>query len=194
MIRCLGQYIITVTVTDASGNSATANVSFKMVDTTAPSIVSAPAALSASVDNNCQAAVPNLLANVVASDNCTPANQLVMTQSPVAGTLLGLGQYTITVTVSDASGNSATANVSFKMVDTTAPSIVSAPAAISASVDNNCQAAVPNVLANVVASDNCTPANQLVMTQSPVAGTLLGLGQYTITVTVPDASGNSATA
>src|SRR5207247_6768873 len=83
-----------------------------------------------------QREVSTALDNLVSIDNCTLANQFVMTQSPVAGTLLGLGQYTITVTVTDASGNSATANVSFKVVDTTAPSIVSAPATLSASVDN----------------------------------------------------------
>src|SRR5207244_6301866 len=152
-LPALGQHTITVTVTDASGNSATANVSFKVVDTTAPSIVSAPAALSASVDNNCQAAVPNVLANVVASDNCTPANQLVMTQSPVAGTLLGLGQYTITVTVTDASGNNASRIIPFAVVDRTAPVIQSLAANPNVLSPPNHQM-IP-ITISVSATDNC---------------------------------------
>jgi hypothetical protein len=128
---------------------------------------------------------------VVANDNCTPANALVITQNPVAGTILGLGQHTITVTVKDAAGNTTTGNVSFTVADTTPPVIHSVPGPITVSADANCQAAVPSVVGSVVASDNCTPANALVITQSPVAGTILGHGQYTIAITVKDASGNT---
>src|SRR5207244_10530910 len=129
-----------------------------------------------SADANCQAAVPNVLANVVASDSCTAANQLTLSQNPTAGTLVDRGPHTIVVTVKDASGNSATANVSFTVVDTTAPSILSVPDPLTASADANCQAAVPNVLANVSASDNCTPANQLTLSQNPTAGRRVGSG------------------
>jgi hypothetical protein len=182
-----------ITVKDASNNLATNIVSFTVIDSTAPVIVSLPAPITVASDTNCSGTVPNVVANVVAADNCTPANQLVITQSPVAGTSLGIGQYSVTITVTDASGNSTTASVSFKVVDTTAPVIVSVGNAITVAADANCQAAVPNILSHVVAADNCTPANQLVITQSPAAGTILGHGQYTITVTVKDAAGNTST-
>jgi hypothetical protein len=188
----LGQHGITITVKDASGNASTADVSFNVVDTTAPTITSTPGPITVSPSANCQAAVPNLVPNVVATDNCTPANQLVITQSPAAGSSLGLGQHTITITVKDASGNASSADVSFKVVDTTAPTITSTPGPITVSPSANCQAAVPNLAPNVVATDNCTPANQLVITQSPAAGTLVGVGQHVITVMVTDASGNSS--
>jgi hypothetical protein len=187
----VGSSSIVVTVKDAAGNSATASVSLTVADTTAPSILSSPAPVTVSADSNCQGTVPNVVGGVVASDNCTPANQLVITQNPTAGSTLGLGAHTIVVTVKDAAGNSATANVSFTVVDTTAPSILSSPASITVSADANCQAAVPSVLSSIVASDNCTPANLLVVSQSPAAGTVLGHGSYTITVTVKDAAGNS---
>src|SRR5207302_10149017 len=97
--------------------------------------LSTPAAIILSADANCQAAVPNVLAGVTATDNCTPANQLVISQNPAAGTLLGIGQYTIAVTVSDASGNATTASVSLKIADTTPPTILSTPAPITLSAD-----------------------------------------------------------
>src|SRR5207248_5252678 len=122
----------------------------------------------------------------LAAENCTPGNLLFMSQSPVAGTPLGLGQHTIRVTVTDASGNSAATEISLTVADTTAPAILSTPRAVAVSVGANCQAAVPNVLSSVTAADNCTPANVLVMSQSPAAGTPLGLGQHTIRVTVTD--------
>jgi hypothetical protein len=127
------------------------------------------------------------------SDNCTPANLLTVSQSPAAGTSVGSGNYTIVVTATDPSGNSSTANVSLKVADTLAPVISQVSAPITLSADANCHAAVPNVLGSVVATDNCTPANQLTLSQSPAAGTSVGSGNYTIVLTVTDASGNSST-
>src|SRR6202043_2153750 len=101
------------------------NVSYTVTDTTAPTIVSAPGPLTISTDANCQGAVPNVVPQIVATDNCTPASSLVITQNPAAGTLVNSGTHSIVVTVKDAAGNTATANVSYTVTDTTAPTIVS---------------------------------------------------------------------
>src|SRR5205814_8857500 len=113
-------------------------------------------------------------------------------QSPTAGTLVGLGAHTITVTATDAAGNSATCTTSFAVTDNTAPT-VTCPADSSASADANCQAAVPDVLGGVSVSDNCSAPGAITLSQSPAAGTPVGLGTNTITVTATDAAGNSAT-
>ena len=189
----LGTNVFTLTVTDTSGASSQTNVTVYVVDTTAPS-VTPPAPVTASSDANCQAPVPNFLSQVLAIDNCAPRSQLVLNQNPAPGTLVGLGANQVIITATDPSGNVGSCTTSVTVVDTTAPSITSVPSAFTVSADANCQGAVPNVLPGVVASDNCTPANQLVMSQSPAAGTLLPHGQYTITVTVKDAAGNTSTA
>jgi hypothetical protein len=185
---------VTISASDAAGNSASATVALTVADSTPPAIVSVPGPISLSTDDHCQAVVPNVVSTVVATDNCTPANQLLISQSPAAGTLIGTGQQTIAVTVTDASGNSSVANVSLKVSDTTPPTILSVPGPITVSAGANCQGSVPNLLANVLATDNCTPANQLVLTQSPAAGTLLPLGKYLVTITATDAAGNSSSA
>src|SRR5438093_7224306 len=105
-----------------------------------------------------------------------------MSQSPAAGTLVGVGTNTITVTATDAAGNSATCATSFVVTDNTAPTVICS-ATPSAFADANCQATVPDVLGGVTASDNCSPTNTITLTQSPLAGTLVGLGTNTITVT-----------
>src|SRR5205814_8096998 len=187
----LGTNTITVTATDAAGNSATCTTSFVVTDNTAPTVVCS-ATPSAFADANCQAAVPNVLGGVSVSDNCSATNSITLIQSPAAGTLVGLGTNTITVTATDAAGNSATCTTSFVVTDNTAPTVVCS-ATPSASADANCQAAVPDVLGGVSVSDSCSPTNSITLIQSPLAGTLVGLGTNTITVTATDAAGNSAT-
>src|SRR5204863_76411 len=177
----LGPHTITVTATDAAGNNATCTTSFTVTDNTPPT-VTCPAATSASAGANCQAAVPNVLSGVTASDNCSSAGSITLTQSPVAGTLVGLGPHTITVTATDAAGNSATCTTTFTVTDNTPPT-VTCPAATSASAGANCQAAVPNILSGVTTSDNCSSAAAITLRQAPAAGTQVGLRAHTIAVT-----------
>src|SRR5438874_6529751 len=187
----LGTHTITVTPYTALFRSATCTTTFTVTDATVPT-VSCPAPTSASADGTCQAVVPNVLSGVTASDSCSGTNGITMSQSPTAGTLMGLGANTITVTATDEAGNSATCTTTFTVIDATVPS-VSCPAPTSASAGAGCQAAVPNVLSGVTASDNCSATNGITLVQSPAAGTLVGLGTNTITVTATDEAGNSAT-
>src|SRR2546430_3274896 len=91
---------------------------FTVSDTSVPT-VSCPAPTSASADGRCQAAVPNVLSGVTASDSCSGTNGISLSQSPATGTLVGLGAHTITVTATDAAGNSTTCTTTFTVIDTT---------------------------------------------------------------------------
>jgi probable HAF family extracellular repeat protein len=160
-------------------------------DTTRPTI-HAPGAITLSADANCSGTVPDLSAQVVVSDDCTPVGALKVTQVPAAGTPVGLGKYLIKTTVTDLSGNKSTARTILKVVDNTPPVILSSPASLTVAVGDDCQAAVPDVLAAVAALDACTPSNQLVFAQSPEAGTMVGKGHRSIRVVVKDLAGNKA--
>src|SRR5207253_10253681 len=86
---------------------------------------------------------------------------------------------------------SATCATIFTVTDTTAPT-VNCSAIPNASSDGTCQAAVPNVLSGVTVSDGCSAASAITVSQSPAAGTLVGLGAHTITVTATDAAENGS--
>lgn len=187
----LGTNVVTLVVSDPCGASAQTNVTVIVRDTTPPT-GSCPGPFTASADSTGQAAVPNVLPQVIASDNCTPSNSLNLAQSPVAGTLVGLGSHPITVTVTDASGNSSRCSVSFTVADTTPPVIKSVPGPLTVSADANCHGVVPNVLGGVLATDNCSA--QVTLAQSPAAGALLGIGSYLVAVTATDDAGNSSSA
>src|SRR5882724_5660704 len=168
--------------------------------------------MTASSGANCQAAVPNVLGQVVASDNCAAPGAIALSQSPVAGTLVGLGPHTITVTATDPSGNSATCGTLFTVVDTTAPVFQSlsvspnvlSPAnnkpvavTVSASVSDNCDGAPFTRITSITSNETTAPGDiqitgnltaNLVASRNP-----MGTGRiYTITVQSTDASGNTS--
>ena len=177
-----GPHTVTVTATDDAGNHSSADVVFTVNDTTAPT-VHAPADSSADADSSCRAAVPDYVTGSTASDNCSTPT---VTQDPEAGTMVGPGAHTVTVTATDAAGNHSSDEVVFTVNDKTPPT-VQAPADSSASADANCKAAVPDYASASTASDSC---GTVTVTQSPAANTLVGLGPHTVTVTATDGSGN----
>src|SRR5206468_2606064 len=128
---------------------------------------------------------------VSVSDACSAASAITLSQSPAPGTLVGPGSHTITVTATDAAGNSATCTTAFTVTDNTAPSVICS-AVPGANADANCQAAVPDVTGGVSASGTCGGTSAITLSQSPAAGTLVGLGTHTITVTATDGTGNNA--
>ena|GEM_PF-1349359 len=189
----VGTHHVTLTVTDPCNDSSQASVSFQVADLTAPVIASQPASLLVTTGERCHARVPNVAAMVVASDNCTPANALVVTQSPAAGTVVDAGVLNVTVTVKDTAGNSTQGVTTLYVLDARAPGFLCAPERVVADADAvTGLAAVPNVTAQVVPNGRCTPANLLVVTQSPAAGTMLGAGLHNLTVTVTDPAGRSS--
>ena len=154
-----------------------------------PVITTCPPGRSQNADGLGQSTVPNLVGEVVATDNCGAA--LTITQSPVAGTVIGIGVTTVTMTVRDAGGNETTCTVSITVVDSNAPVITTCPPSRSISADGSCQASIPDLTGEIVATDN-TPLT-IPFTQSPVAGTIVGLGVTTVTFYVEDDAGNITT-
>jgi hypothetical protein len=74
----------------------------------------------ATTPTSCQAVVPDLTAEVVATDNCS----YTLSQSPAAGTLIGAGANVITITARNGSGLTATCQATITVLDnSTAPTI-----------------------------------------------------------------------
>lgn len=185
-----GTHTITLTVSDPCGDSAQDTVMVTGGDSIPPTI-SCPGSVTATDRNGCEARIPDLRGSVVVTDNCTPVNHLVITQTPAAGTVVGSGQYEVMVTVADAAGNTATCTTILKVGDDKAPVILRAPRPVTVAANQDGKGKVPDLARFVRAKDNCTPTKSLVITQSPAAGTLLGKGRHTIVMTVTDGAGNS---
>lgn len=187
----VGAHTITITATDSAGNSRTATVTFTVNDITAPTL-SAPANVIVNTGPgaiSCGAGVTEAqLGTANVSDN---ASSVSISRSGVpAGNVFPVGTTTITYTATDAAGNSTQATQTVTVIDNTSPSLA-APAPTSVNAGPGGQAAIPNVLATTTASDNCGPVT---LSQSPVAGTMVGVGTHTITITAMDSAGNTRTA
>ena len=188
----------------ARTGSASCTQTITVNDVTAPVISVSPQTIAA--DASCQAVIPDFTTTATVSDNCACSGSdtseacadrhpISVTQSPAPGTPVGLGTHTITLTANDGSsnnngaGNSTTTTTTLTVADQTAP-VITAPADSSASADASCQVAIPDFVSGSTVSDSCD-ANPTV-TQSPAAGTLVGLGSHTVTVTATDAAGNQS--
>ncbi|HEY7543548.1 MAG TPA: SBBP repeat-containing protein, partial [Blastocatellia bacterium] len=140
----VGATTVTCTATDSSGGTASCSFTVTVTDTQPP-VISCPAGVTAQTGATCEAAVPDVTSSVTVSDNCGASSPVTMTQSPAAGAIVGLGAHAITVTATDAAGNSATCTTTLTVADATPPTIT-CPGAVTISADAGCQAAIPNLL------------------------------------------------
>ncbi|HLP95794.1 MAG TPA: HYR domain-containing protein [Saprospiraceae bacterium] len=186
-VNGVGTQVITMTVTDISGNTATCAFNVQKTDNTNPVITQCPANRNIYLNADCQVVIPNLTAEVSATDNCSATTA---TQSS-AGLTLALqhgSTTTAVVNVSDASGNTVSCSVMLTVQDNTAP-LVTCPAAQSIELQENCSVNLPDYSLLATALDNCTSSANINWSQS--ASSVSTAGVQTITLTATDAAGNS---
>jgi len=167
-----------VTCTSSAGPSCSFNVTVN--DTENPTIT-APAGFTVGTDSNSCVATGVSLGTPITGDNCSVSS--VTNNAPAQ---FPLGPTTVTWTATDNHSHTAQATQVITVVDNTPPNLA-VPADSSAFANASCQATIPNVVAGSTASDNC---GSVTVAQSPTAGTLVGLGPHTITVTATDTAGN----
>lgn len=155
---------------------------------TVPPVVTCPGVQTAPLGANCSVALPNLVPLTTATDNVTP--NPTITQSPAAGTII-TSNTVVTMTATDAAGNSSTCTVQVNVADQTPPVVTCTNPNVNVPLGANCTATVPAYNANVNITDNCTPFGSLTITQSPAAGATIST-TTAVTVTATDQAGNSA--
>ncbi len=176
-----GSHVITLTVDDGFGGTASAEVTVVVSDTTAPALTLNG---TASVIVECHSTFVD--AGASALDNCSGdlTGSVTVTGSVNAN---APGTYTLTYSVTDEAGNSATLTRTVTVVDTTAPVLtLNGPA----SVIVECHSTF--VDAGASASDSCSGNLTGSVT---ITGSVNGNapGTYTLTYSVTDEAGNSAT-
>jgi hypothetical protein len=175
-----------------------------LIDSTPPT-VQCPTLPHTIAGAECLAAISNVLPIVTASDDISPVSALVLQQTPPAGTLVGLGTHTITVTVTDEAGNSGHCETTFAVINNppvisilsgSAPVALGSPASVTvqfmdpdATQAHSCKFTWNDGSPDTVVSPSgsgdgaCTAQH-----------TFPSVGVYPVTVTVSDVCGGAATA
>ncbi|MFM8373202.1 MAG: hypothetical protein ACKOCO_12535, partial [Bacteroidota bacterium] len=185
----LGANTVTLSVTDAMGNTGTCTAVITVTDNTAPTAICKN--LTVSLDASGMVSVAGTSLNNSSLDNCTAANMLQFTP---ASTIFGcqqIGTNTVVLTVTDGSGNSATCSSVVTVQDLTAP--LAGCKNIQVNLDNSGVAIVSSTLLNNNSTDNCTAGVSLTFAPSSITYQCTDIGLQTVTLTVTDASSNTAT-
>jgi gliding motility-associated-like protein/uncharacterized repeat protein (TIGR01451 family) len=181
----VGTTVVTYEVTDASGNTAQCSFNVTVNDTEDPTIICPN---DVTVDNDpgdCAADVANIsLGNPTTDDNCDVAT--VTNDAPPA---FPVGTTTVTWTVTDIYGNSASCTQDVTVNDDEDPSFIFCPSDQNEFVDNSCNHTILDYTLLATYTDNCGAT----ITQEPAAGTIMSTGDTTITLTIADGAGNTET-
>ncbi|HTS15966.1 MAG TPA: HYR domain-containing protein [Verrucomicrobiae bacterium] len=184
----VGQFV-TATASDSSSNTSEFSQCALVTDTIPPTIVDCPSPITSSTgSNDCQAVVPDFTANTFATDNCSPSEDLVITQSPTNGTIVTVGTNTVLITVADLDGNSTVCTSSFIVVDSTPP-VITCQSDITNSLDVGQTSAIVT-FPTPTATDNCSTS--VTVTCTPPSGSIFQLGTTPVTCIAVDSAGNSA--
>lgn len=186
----VGSYLITYTASDSVGHTTTRTRTVNVVDTTKP-VVTAPANVTVYTNDGggttCNMVVSNAqLGTATASDACQGSLSTTRTGVP-AGNVFPVGTTTITYSATDAYNNTGTATQTVTVIDNTQP-VISCPSNIT--LEPSCPTGAIATWTPPVGTDNC--ASTTTRTAGPAPGSVFPIGATTVTYTVVDASGNSA--
>ncbi len=165
----VGTTVVTWTVTDVNGRTATCNQNVTIIDLQNPTIT-CPANVvtttSADATGNCTTTAT--LGSPVTGDNCSVSGVVAQvggfTINPVTYAF-PIGLTTVTWIVTDGSGNTASCNQTVTVTDNENPTITCpANVTISCEADNT-----PTGTGTATATDNCAPTGNIVITSSDVS-------------------------
>jgi hypothetical protein len=177
----VGTHVITWTVTDAGGNSSTAQQNVIINDTTAPEITG-----STSVTLEANGQQSSLPSDSVTAVDLVDGDVVTLTYEPSA---LSVGDNVITWTATDTSGNVATLVQTVEVVDSTIPMFGTLPL-VTLDATGHLTLVSPDTIGQVMASDIVDGMLDAQITSD----TLLESGINEVTWQVTDAAGNTSEA
>ena len=179
-----GPTTVTVTVTDIHNNPASSSFVVTVRDNQPPTITAPPDLTNVSTDpGQCTTAKANVpLGTPITADNCGVAG--VVNNAP---DVFPKGTTTVTWTVTDTSGYTATATQNVTVLDTEPPQIACLANIVTQADPGKCDAIVS--FAVPAAVDNCDGSVAVVC--NPLSGSVLPIGTNLVVCTATDAAGNT---
>ncbi|HRK27875.1 MAG TPA: HYR domain-containing protein [Chitinophagales bacterium] len=176
----VGETTVTVTATDDAGNTGTCSFTITVTDDEAPTAY-CPNSFAQTADaGQCGAVVSFTIP--APDDNCGATSEANLT----SGSTFAVGENTVTVTATDDAGNTGTCSFTVNISDDQLPQAICT--SISVTLDENGTATITPEDIGSDSSDNCDFDMELSQTQFDCTNQ----GENTVTLTVTDASNNSA--
>jgi len=179
----LGANMVILTVIDVNGNTSTCNALVTVEDAAAP--VALCHDITVQLDASGFVTITPDMVDNGSSDLCGIAS---MTVSPHAFTCSNVGANTVTLTVTDVSGNTSTCTATVTVQDVTPP--VALCQNVTVTLNGAGVASITASQINNGSNDACGIDS---MTVAPSTFTCANVGQNTVTLTVTDVNGNTAT-
>ena len=180
----LGTNLVTLTVTDVNGNVSTCTSTVTALDTISPTPICQDIVAELDATGNVSVA-PGDVDNG-SFDNCAIAS---ITLDPNTFTCAEVGFNTVTLTVTDASGNVSTCTAQVDVQDNVLPS--AACQDITVQLDASGNATITPVMIDNGSTDACGAVTPTIV--SPSAFDCSNVGLNTVTLTVEDQNGNIST-
>ena len=173
-------------MTDEYGNTATCDFEVNTIDNTDPVINACASDTLVTLDADCEYTLPDFTAD--ADLSITECSTYGVTQSPLAGSIIS-DTTTVTITVTDEYGNTATCDFEVNTTDNTDPVINTCAADTLVTLDSDCNYTLPDFTSDT--DLNITECSTYEVTQSPAPGDVIS-DTTTVTLTVTDEYGNTA--
>lgn len=179
----VGPNSVTLTVTDAAGNSSTCTATVTVLESTPPTAVCQNIAVFLDASGNVTVTGAQLGSG--SSDNCGIADISV---NPSSFTCAEIGANSVLVTVTDGSGNTASCSATVTVSDNLPPTALCQNTVVQLDASGNASILASTINAGSI--DNCAISNLAV---NPSSFNCSDLGSNSVTLTVTDVSGNSST-
>lgn len=178
----VGATTVTLSVTDFGGNTSTCNATVTVLENTDPNAVCQ--SINVDLDATGNVSVTGVQLGSGSTDNCAIADISV---TPSDFTCANIGDNPVTVTVTDANGNSSTCTALVGVSDNLAPNAVCQN--ITVYLDATGVASIAASDVDGGSADNCGIDN---ISATPTAFTCADLGSNAIVLVVTDVNGNSS--
>lgn len=178
----VGNTLVTYSIVDVHGNSNSESFNVTVIDTQEPELTGIPATITASCEPGLCSALVTWV-EPVATDNC----QVFLVVSDFSsGSSFPVGETTVTYSVSDLSGNSATQSFLVVVEDQESPEFTNFPVEVNLETDSGlCQGTATWEIPGLI--DNCGIEN---VTSSHVPGQVFELGTTPVSYSAVDVNGN----
>src|SRR5215211_4721906 len=177
--------VVTCTATDAAGNTATAQFTVTVTDTTPPVItVPEDMVVGATIEQGAAVSYTATATDAVDGDSVS------VTCTPESGSIFPIGTTTVTCTAVDAAGNEGTASFTVTVTDTTSP-VITVPEDITVVAPSGAEGAVVQYQDQVSAEDDVD--GPVDVTCTPASGSTFPIGTTTVNCEATDAAGNTST-